>query len=160
MKALKVTLAAVLVSAAAGATIAAAHQPRAHRTSAATLELAETGLGKIIVNSSGFTVFEFTKDKKDKDKCVTVSGCPQVWPALVASGTPTAGSGLMQSKIGTIKLSGGEEQVTYAGRPLYLYTGDSGPGETSSVGAKEFGGTWYALNAKGKKVKQAKSSGW
>jgi hypothetical protein len=66
-----------------------------------------------------------------------------------------------QSLLATTKLTGGEEQVTYAGRPLYLYRGDSGPAETSYVGVKEFGGTWYALNAKGKAVKQAKhSTGW
>ena len=44
-------------------------------------------------------------------------------------------------------------QVTYAGHPLYTYTGDSGPGKTSYVGVKAFGGAWYALNASGGAVK-------
>jgi predicted lipoprotein with Yx(FWY)xxD motif len=44
-------------------------------------------------------------------------------------------------------------QVTYAGHPLYTYSGDSGPGDTSYVGAKSFGGTWYAINASGGTVR-------
>jgi hypothetical protein len=42
---------------------------------------------------------------------------------------------------------------SYAGHPLYTYSGDSGPGETSYVGAKQFGGTWYAINASGNTVR-------
>jgi hypothetical protein len=42
---------------------------------------------------------------------------------------------------------------TYAGHPLYTYSADSGPGKTSYVGAKQFGGTWYAINASGGTVK-------
>ncbi|MFI4993711.1 MAG: hypothetical protein ACHQCH_08880 [Solirubrobacterales bacterium] len=49
--------------------------------------------------------------------------------------------------------SAGGKQVTYAGHPLYTYSGDSGPGETSYVGEKQFGGTWYAINASGHTVK-------
>jgi predicted lipoprotein with Yx(FWY)xxD motif len=141
--------------------IAATRGASARRADSATLELRETGLGKILTNASGFTVFEFTKDKKKRDVCMTISGCTETWPPLIVSGSPVAGSGVSQSLLGTTKLTGGEEQVTYAGRPVYLYRGDSGPEETSYVGVKEFGGTWYALNAKGKAVKQAKhSKGW
>ena len=63
--------------------------------------------------------------------------------------TPTGGSGVKASLLSTT--SG--RQVTYAGHPLYTYTGDSGPGKTSYVGVKAFGGTWYAINASGGTVK-------
>ena len=36
---------------------------------------------------------------------------------------------------------------------LVSNTGDSGPGKTSYVGVKAFGGAWYALNASGGAVK-------
>lgn len=139
--------------------IAQARTPRARRTTAATVELRETSLGKILANSAGLTLFEFTKDKKKHDSCASISGCPEVWPALEVSGMPTAGAGLKQSLLGTIKLTGGGEQVTYAGRALYLYSAQHNPGETSYVGVKEFGGTWYALNAKGRPVKPSRHSG-
>lgn len=153
-------LAGAALAALALAAIATAHTLRARAAAGATVELRETALGKVLVNSAGFTVFEFTKDKKNKDACVTISGCTEVWPPLEVTGTPTAGTGVNGKMLKTIKLPSGASQVTYDGRPLYLYVGDSGPGETSYVGAKEFGGTWYALNAKGKKVKQARTSGW
>jgi predicted lipoprotein with Yx(FWY)xxD motif len=57
------------------------------------------------------------------------------------------------SLLSTIKLSGGANQVTYAGHPLYLYKGDSEPGDTSYVGQSSFGGTWHAINAAGHTVK-------
>jgi len=111
---------------------------------AATLELRTTALGPVITNSAGFTVF------------VTIMGCSAVWPALEVTGTPTVGAGLSAKLVGEIMLPGGAMQVTYAGHPLYLYVGNSHPEETSYSGANEFGGTWYATNAKGKKAKPPK----
>ena len=123
---------------------------------AATLELRTTALGPVITNSEGFTVFQFTVDKKDMDHCVAIMGCSEVWPALEVTGMPTVGMGLNSALVGEIMLPGGAMQVTYAKHPLYLYTGDTHPEETFYSGVSEFGGTWYATNAAGKKVKQPK----
>jgi predicted lipoprotein with Yx(FWY)xxD motif len=51
-----------------------------------------------------------------------------LWPPLLATGNPTAGTGLTASKIGTITRSGGNQQVTYNGHPLYLFIKDQKPG--------------------------------
>jgi predicted lipoprotein with Yx(FWY)xxD motif len=117
-----------------------------------TVQLHKTNLGKIIVNTASRTLYEFTRDGEKKDKCVHVSGCQAVWIPQPLSGTLTAGPGLKRKLLGTIKL-GTEKQVTYAGHPLYIYGGDTMPAETIYVGAKQFGGHWYAINAKGKAVK-------
>jgi predicted lipoprotein with Yx(FWY)xxD motif len=53
------------------------------------------------------------------------------------------------SLLGTIKLSGGRTQVTYDGHPLYLYRGDTRPGQTDYVGVSFFGGSWDAINSAG-----------
>jgi predicted lipoprotein with Yx(FWY)xxD motif len=145
--------ACVLLVALSTAAIAGASRHRAHRAGTATLELGETNLGKVLVTSSGFTVFDFTKDKKNKDNCVAIMGCAGVWPPLEVSGMPTAGPGINPKKLGTIALPGGGKQVTYYGHPLYGYSGDSKPGETSYNGVSEFQGIWYVVNAKGKAVK-------
>jgi len=42
--------------------------------------------------------------------------------------------------------------VTYAGHPLYYYSGDSAPGTAKGQGLKAFGAEWYALSAKGSKI--------
>ena len=120
---------------------------------AATVALRHTSLGEVLVSASGRTLYEFSKDHTNKDSCATISGCSEIWPPLRSSGKPTAGAGLRASLLSTITLAGGIKQITYAGHPLYLYSGDSGPGETAYVGARQFGGSWDAINASGHPVK-------
>jgi len=150
MKRTYVFLAIALASAAGAATVPSAQGslPTAHASRAATVQLRHTNLGSILVSSSGRTLYEFTRDHVNKSSCAAISGCSEIWLSLRASGHPTAGSGIKASLLSS---HGG--QVTYAGHPLYTYTGDSGAGETSYVGAKQFGGTWYAINASGGTVK-------
>jgi predicted lipoprotein with Yx(FWY)xxD motif len=151
MKRTYLFLAVALASAASAATVANAQSslPAAHSSRAATVQLRHTSLGSILVNSSGRTLYEFTRDHGNKNSCATISGCSTVWPSLKASGRPTAGAGIKATLLSTT--SG--HQITYAGHPLYTYSGDSGPGKTSYVGVKAFGGAWYALNASGGAVK-------
>jgi predicted lipoprotein with Yx(FWY)xxD motif len=113
------------------------------------IQLRHTSLGKILVDSSGFTLYRFTKDSGRTNSCVKTSQCPGTWPAFAPSGTPTAGPGVKASLISSIKLPNGSRQITYAGHPLYHYFSASEQGETAYVGAMEFGGTWLAVNAAG-----------
>jgi predicted lipoprotein with Yx(FWY)xxD motif len=155
MKRIHLILAGVLTLATSAATVASAQQrvAPAHVSRAAMVSQRQTGLGKILVSASGRTLYEFTRDRTNRDTCAAVSGCPEVWPPLQSSGRPLAGSGVRSSLLSTITLRGGIKQVTYAGHPLYLYSGDSGPGETSYVGERAFGGNWYAINSSGHTVK-------
>ena len=117
-----------------------------------TVKLAHSSDGAILVNSAGRTLYLFTADKRNADKCVKVSGCAAAWPPLTVSGKPTAGSGVKASMLGTITISGGKKQVTYNGHALYLYAGDSSKASTGYIGASGFGGTWYGVNASGAAV--------
>ena len=151
MKRIYVFLALTLASAASAATVASAQRslPVAHSSRADTVQLRHTSLGSILVSSSGRTLYEFTRDHANKNSCTAIRGCSAVWSSLKAKGRPTAGAGVKASLLSST--SG--NQVTYAGHPLYTYSADSGPGQTSYVGAKQFGGTWYAINAAGHTVK-------
>ena len=151
MKRTYVFLAVALASAASAATVASAQRSplAAHSSDAGTVQLRHTNLGSILVNSSGRTLYEFTRDHANRNSCAALSGCSAAWPSLRASGRPTAGPGVAASLLSSI--SG--DQVSYAGHPLYTYIGDNGPGKTSYVGVKQFGGTWYAINASGGAVK-------
>lgn len=141
------------VSASAVAAAAQGSPVSAHSARAAKVQLRHTSLGNILVTSSGFTLYEFTRDRAGTDTCVHISECAGTWPPLQTSGRPTAGPGVKASLLSTTRLSGGRTQVTYAGHPLYRYSADSGPGETSYVGESVFGGRWYALSASGGAVK-------
>lgn len=119
----------------------------------ATLELRRTGVGTILVNDRGFTLYAFTRDARNRDACAKIQGCPRAWPAITTGGRPIAGRGVHSGLIGTITLKGGAQQVTYAGHPLYTYVGDSGPGQTFYVNFFQFGGFWPAVNAGGSGVR-------
>jgi predicted lipoprotein with Yx(FWY)xxD motif len=48
--------------------------------------------------------------------------CSLNWIPLLTRGTPAAGTGINARLVGTLRLSNGDEQVTYRGEPLFLYT--------------------------------------
>jgi Secreted repeat of unknown function len=48
----------------------------------------------------------------------------------------------LTGKFGTISRAGGVLQATYKGHPLYLYAGDTAPGQVKGNG---LGGVWHAL---------------
>lgn len=135
------------------ATIAQGAAPAARAARGARVTLRHTRLGAILASSSGFTLYEFTHDRGPHNSCVSIRECSGTWPAYTTSGRPSAGPGVRASLLSSIRIPGGKTQVTYAGHPLYLYSGDSRPGETSYVGESVFGGRWYALNASGGTVK-------
>ncbi len=129
------------------------HPPHAAAAGPARVSLHQSSLGMILVNGRGRTLYAFTKDGRNKDRCTSAPGCPSTWPMLTSRGKPTAGPGVKGSMLSTIKLPGGSHQVTYNGHPLYTYVADSSAAETDYVGAQQFGGTWLAVNASGKTVK-------
>jgi predicted lipoprotein with Yx(FWY)xxD motif len=155
VKRTQVLMLGALLSASGLASVASAHSaPAVAKASrVARVGLRHTGIGTILASSSGRTLYEFTRDRPRSNSCVKVGGCPEIWPALKTSGKPTAGPGVRASLLSTITLRDGSKQVTYAGHALYLYSGDSGPGETSYVGVKAFGGSWYAIGSSGRAVK-------
>jgi predicted lipoprotein with Yx(FWY)xxD motif len=163
MKRAHLLLAGLLASAACAATAASAQAPQgaAHDARAAKVQLRHTSRGKILVNGSGFTVYAFTRDPRNKDTCVSASSsegygtmrCTEVWPPLTTTARPIAGAGVKSSLLSSIRLANGRKQVTYAGHPLYTYQPATEPGETGYVGEKQFGGTWTALNAAGKLIR-------
>ncbi len=149
------TLLAGVLAAVAGGSAAASAQAgasSAHASRATEVVLRHTSIGTILTTSSGFTLYEFTRDRAREDSCVKISGCAQAWPALTTSGRPTAGAGVRASLLSSIGIAGGARQVTYDGHALYTYSGDS-RGSTAYVGVSAFGGSWYALGASGHAVR-------
>jgi predicted lipoprotein with Yx(FWY)xxD motif len=107
-----------------------------------------SGLGTVLVDSEGMTVYLFTPDEGTESTCY--GGCESAWPPVVAEGKPSAGEGATSSALGTTKRKDGTVQVTYNGHPLYTFTGDTAPGE--AVG-QEDDGTWFVLDESGEAVK-------
>lgn len=149
----------VLLAAVTASLVGASAVALASATKPAKVVLYKTSIGKILVCGSGcptgqtgYTVYAYTKDSKNKDVCQQNRYCLQSWPPVLTKGRPIAGSGVKQSLLGQIKLKGGKFQVTYAGHPIYTYVGDSSKHETSFVNYYQFGGYWPGLNASGQEL--------
>jgi predicted lipoprotein with Yx(FWY)xxD motif len=120
-----------------------------------------SGLGKILVSGSGRTLYHISAEPKNIVKCT--GACAADWPPLlVAPGTkPVAGPGVRLSLLGTVKRSDGKLQVTYAGMPLYLYSGDKKAGSITGQGVGGIawlGGVWNAVAPSGAVVKTVSAS--
>lgn len=109
-----------------------------------------SGLGNVLVDSEGLTVYEFGKDTGTTSTCF--GACEQSWPPVIVKGKPTAGEGATASALGTTKRKDGSLQATYAGHPLYTFAGDTEPGEATGNESEAFGGKWSAMDESGEAV--------
>lgn len=109
-----------------------------------------SGLGTVLVDSEGMTVYTFAKDQGSTSSCY--GACEQGWPPVIAEGKPTAGEGAMSSQLGATKRKDGTMQVTYAGHPLYTFAEDTAPGEANGNESTAFGGKWSVIDEGGEAV--------
>ncbi len=98
-----------------------------------------SGVGKVLVDGNGMTLYTLGTESSGTIKCT--GSCAQSWPPVLLTGgetAATAGSGVDASKLGTIDRPDGGTQVTYAGMPLYLWVGDTAPGQATGQGVAGF----------------------
>jgi predicted lipoprotein with Yx(FWY)xxD motif len=120
------------------------------QSAAPTLAAKSSRYGKVLFDSRGFVLYAFTKDQR---RSACSGACAQKWPPYVLRGGVRAGTGVKSSLLGTVRRANGSRQVTYAGRPLYFYVGDSKPGQILCQNASEFGGLWLVVRPDGKLVR-------
>ena len=111
------------------------------------------GLGTVLVAGNGFTLYLFVPDKQS-GVSTCYNACATAWPPLLLTGTdtPIYGPGVKPSLLGSTKRTDGTLQVTYNGWPLYLWQGDSEPGQATGQGINSTGGLWYVLDPAGKEI--------
>lgn len=124
---------------------------------AGSLKVANSSLGKILVDSQGVTLYMLTADSSDQSTCT--AACAGAWPPMIVQSAPSAEAGLQASLITTIVRPDGSEQAAYNGHPLYYFKGDTKPGDVKGEGIQSFGGTWYALSPQGQPVLNNAPSG-
>ena len=117
---------------------------------AATIGAVNEGLGKILVNSQGRTLYLFQKDSGTTSECT--GACAVNWPPLRANGSPTIGGGVNASLLASTMRSDGSRQITYNNHPLYTFVKDTKAGDANGESLTAFGGTWYAISPAGNQV--------
>lgn len=139
----------VAAVASASVTVALAAPHKARPKASPTISVRSSSYGKILVNNKGYTLYLWAKDKTNKSVCS--GGCLVVWPFVLVSGKPTAGSGVNARLLGTIKVKGGNE-VTYNKHPLYTFVSDVKAGTISGEGNKTFGAPWWLVSPSGNAI--------
>jgi predicted lipoprotein with Yx(FWY)xxD motif len=125
-----------------------ASAPAAKKAAAVTTR--STGLGKVLVDGQGRTLYLFEKDKGTTSSCG--GACASVWPPLRTAGKGAVRGGPAAGKLGSTKRADGTTQLTYGGHPLYTYAGDGKPGDVNGQGLNQFGAKWYVLAPSGRKI--------
>ncbi len=114
------------------------------------------GIGSVLTNGKGQTLYVFMPEKGGKIKCV--GSCATLWPALSlpAGAKPAVTSPVHPSLVGTIASPAGGSIVTYAGWPLHTYVSDAGHGTYRGQGS---GGQWYMISPSGTVITKPVNSG-
>lgn len=111
----------------------------------ATLQLASSSFGDILVDGDGNTLYLFTPDARGESTCY--DECETNWP--IVGEITELGGGLDDSLLGTTERTNGDVQATYNGWPLYSFAADQAPGDTNGQGV---GDVWWVLDAAGEVV--------
>jgi len=127
------------------------------RAASPAVAVGMSGLGNILVDSQGRTVYMFGADSGTTSACT--AACAAAWPPVTATGIPGAGTGANTALVATTSRSDGTNQVTYNGHPLYTFMGDKAAGDTNGEGLVAFGGRWSVLSPAGVPISAPKSSG-
>ena len=120
--------------------------PAAARARGPRVTLRDSQFGPVLFDGHNRALYLFTRDPRRKTRCY--GACAEAWPPFYAKGRPRAGRGVDRDLLGTIERRDGRRQVTYKGQALYFYVDDPS-GQVLCNDVVEFGGTWFAVDAKG-----------
>lgn len=135
-------------TAARDTTTAAAPATAAVATNA-SVAVATTKLGTVLVDAKGFTLYRFDNDTTAGKSTCAAGPCATTWPAATVTGAATGSAGIDGTKLTTFKRDDGATQLQIDGHPLYTFAGDTKAGDTNGQG---IGGKWYAAGPDGGKV--------
>ena len=96
----------------------------------------------ILTTAQGMTLYYRTSDVPPSTVCS--GGCAGAWPPLVVSGSGAPTSTVSLSGKLTVVADANGNQVEYNGHPLYTFSGDTGPGQTTGEGV---GGVWHVCTS-------------
>jgi predicted lipoprotein with Yx(FWY)xxD motif len=94
---------------------------------------ADTAKGKALVDYKGMTLYIFDRDAAGKSTCN--GPCATNWPPLTAAAEAKASGDWT-----VVTRDDGAKQWAYKGKPLYHWSKDTKPGDTSGDGVN---GVWH-----------------
>ncbi|MBW5486877.1 hypothetical protein GPJ59_34850 [Streptomyces bambusae] len=108
-------------------------------------------LGGILTDAAGMTLYRFDKDSAWPMRIGCVGACLDTWKPAEPVDKANV-SGVSPGLVGTVKRPDGSLQLTIDCWPVYRFTGDKKPGDTTGHGKQ---GLWWAVTDTGKKASAA-----
>jgi predicted lipoprotein with Yx(FWY)xxD motif len=90
-------------------------------------KVGDSGVGKVLVDAKGMTLYTFDRDAPGKSNCN--GQCAQNWPPLMASGDAKS-----SGDWAVVTRDDGAKMWAYKGKPLYTWVRDTKPGDTTGDG--------------------------
>jgi predicted lipoprotein with Yx(FWY)xxD motif len=115
----------------------------------ATVELAESELGEILVDAEGLTLYGFVPDQVAGGVPTCYEDCAANWPALEADDDFTVGEGLDETMFTVVERTDGATQLAIGDYPLYYFANDAAPGDVNGQGLGE---NWFVVGADGELI--------
>jgi len=111
------------------------------------ITVADTGLGQILVDADGITLYGFLNDSDGVSNCN--GACADAWPP-VPGDTAVDTSVLDGGKFKTIEREDGTTQLAIGKWALYYFAGDAQPGDVNGQGS---GDAWFVVAPDGALVR-------
>jgi predicted lipoprotein with Yx(FWY)xxD motif len=92
----------------------------------------------VLTDAQGKTLYYFTADSATQSACS--GNCAQMWPPLLFLGSGGLTSSTSLAGKLSVQIDANACQVEYNGHPLYVFSGDTAPGQTNSEGLF---GMWF-----------------
>jgi predicted lipoprotein with Yx(FWY)xxD motif len=119
----------------AGAASSTAQSTPAVSGSAGALNSRSTAIGRVLVDTSGRTVYELVGDSAAHTICT--GGCLAIWPPVKTNGS----------------------QAIVNGHPAFTFVGDKSAGQTNGQNVTDQWGRWLALGAGGNPISASAPAG-
>jgi predicted lipoprotein with Yx(FWY)xxD motif len=104
--------------------------------------------GDVLYDKDHFVLYVFSADHGSTSTCYgACSSAHGGWPPLLTKGAPRV-AGVNSALLGTTKRKDGSIQVTYAGHPLYYWSGDTAH-SVFCQHVRLHGGFWYVVDPTG-----------
>ena len=117
---------------------------------AVTINVNDDGTPAFLVDDQGRALYVYLLDTPGSNMSACIDAeCMSEWPAVLVTGTPTAGEGVDSALLGTITRDNGQMQATYNSWPLYYFDEDVDPGDMNGQGVD---GEWFLVSPAGEPI--------
>ncbi len=117
-----------------------------------TIGVTGVSFGGVLADDAGRTMYVFGNDEAGVSSCY--DECAASWPPVAAG--LVAGDNI-DVTVGSNARSDGGEQLTVNERPVYLFSGDSQPGDINGQGLSDL---WFVVGIDGEPITKTGSGGY